>query len=77
VGLLALFVGAEGIGLMTNWRGGADEIGRLIRGEPEPDSYTLRYLGSGHFIRGTLGSFCGFAGCVFLWAAIRYALHGS
>ena len=72
VALIGLLVAAEGLGLVTNWRGGADRVGDMIRGTPRTTDVELNYFASGQFVRGNAGLLALFCGCVFLWAAIHY-----
>ncbi|HXY80135.1 MAG TPA: hypothetical protein VEH55_02095 [Gaiellaceae bacterium] len=71
VAISALLLG-EGVGLMTNWRGGANEVAAIIRGRPPVrGSLVAMHLGKKGFIRNTIGPTAVVLGGIFLWAAVR------
>jgi hypothetical protein len=73
VGALVL---AEGIGLVTNWRGGADEVSDRIRSwSPSADDVFVRTWSRASFVRGNLGLLAIFLGAVCIWAAFRGPVH--
>ncbi len=70
----ALLAG-EGIGLMTNWCGGADEVVDIVRGRPPVvRSVVAMQLGKPWFIRGFMGLLALVMAGIFLWAAVRGAI---
>jgi hypothetical protein len=68
--LIGVLMAAEGVGLVTNWRRGADEVVRRA-GHPDfPIGFT-RYWATPNFIRWTLGPAAVFVGCVFMYSGIQ------
>jgi hypothetical protein len=67
---------AEGLGLVTNWRGSADEVTAIVRSRPPVrDSLVATYLGKTSFVRNTLGPAAIVLAGLFLWAAVRGPTH--
>jgi hypothetical protein len=52
---MSLPILGEGIGLITNWRGGRAEVVRVVRGSPTTRSYVAVYLGKAWFMAAVLG----------------------
>ena len=65
----------EGLGLVTNWRRGAEKIAALIQGRPPATgSMVAMHLGKTSFVRNTLGPTAIVLSVLFVFAAVRAAV---
>jgi hypothetical protein len=69
--VLASVMLAEGLALITNWRGGLDEVVRVLRGARGVDSYVARNLGRHWFVRAVVAPFWLYAGGAVIFVATR------